>query len=180
MKKSMRIILACLVTTLVSTGAMAATEPFNLSLTPNIAVYPRTDTIEGVTLSVWGENEQTSLAIGIANGSVGNSAGLDWGLINYADNYKGIQWSAINYDKGDFLGWQSGILEYAWGSMLGLQTGVVNYAGKLTGLELGLVNYTEDADSGVQIGLINIIRNNRNWFDDLPNSLAPVMILVNW
>jgi hypothetical protein len=169
-----------MVTALVSTGAMAATEPYNLSLTPDVAVFPRTDTIEGVTLSVWGENEQTSLALGFANGSVRNSAGLDWGLLNYADNYKGLQWSAINYNKGDFLGWQAGILEYTWGTMMGLQTGVVNFAGKLTGLELGLVNYTEDVDSGLQIGIVNIVKNNKSWFDDLPNSLAPVMFLVNW
>ena len=92
-------LLACLATILVSTGVMADTQPFNLSLTPNIAVYPRSDTIEGLTLSVWGENQQTSLALGIANGSVGNSAGLDWGLINYAYNYKGLKKGACENEK---------------------------------------------------------------------------------
>jgi len=38
----------------------------------------------------------------------------------------------------------------------------------------------EDVDSGLQIGIVNIVHNNKSWFEDLPNSLAPVMILVNW
>ncbi|MFA6569284.1 MAG: hypothetical protein WCS96_13815 [Victivallales bacterium] len=177
----MKKLLLCLATVLVSGVAMAETKPFNLSLTPDVAVYPRTDTIEGLTLSVWGENQQTSLALGIANGTVGDSAGLSWGFIlDYADKYKGIQWAAINYTKDSFLGWQSGFVDYTWGTMMGLQAGVVNYAGRVTGLEFGIVNYTEDVDAGLQIGIVNIVRNNKSWFSDLPNSLAPAMIFVNW
>lgn len=177
----MKKLLACLAIALVSTGAMAETRPFNLSLTPDIDFYDRSDTIEGLTLSVWGENEQTSLALGIANGSIGQSAGLSLGLVlNYADDYKGIQWAPINYTKGDFLGWQNGFVNYAEGSMKGLQSGVVNYAGRVTGLQLGLVNYANDTDAGVQIGLVNIIRQNTSWFGELPEELAPAMLFVNW
>lgn len=177
----MKKLLACLVTVLVSTGAMAGTQPFNLSLTPDIAVYDRGKTIEGLTLSIWGENQQTSLALGIANGASGQSAGLSWALVlNYADDYKGIQWAPINYTKGDFLGWQGGFVNYTEGSMKGLQSGAVNYAGRLTGLQLGFVNYAEAADAGVQIGLVNIIRQNTSWFTELPEELAPAMIFVNW
>jgi len=125
--------------------------------------------------------KQTSLAIGIANGTVGDSAGLSWGFVlNYADSYKGIQWAPINYTKRDFLGWQAGFIDYVWGSMMGLQSGIVNYAGRVKGLEFGIVNYTDDVDAGCQIGLINIIQSNKSWFQDLPNSLAPTMILINW
>lgn len=181
MKKESKILLACLTTVFFLTGAMAETRVFNLSLTPNIAVYDRTDTIEGLTLSIWGENQQTSLALGIVNGSVGNSAGLSWGwILNYADNYKGIQWAAINYTKSDFMGWQSGFINYIGSTMMGLQTGVVNCAGIVTGLELGIVNYANDVDAGGQIGIVNIIRSNKSWFSDLPNSLAPAMIFINW
>ncbi len=181
MKKTMKILIACLATVLVSTGAFAETKPFNFSLTPDVAVNPRSDTIEGFTASVWGENQQTSLALGVANGTVGQSAGLSFGFIfNYADSYKGIQWSAINYNKSDLLGWQSGLVDYVWGGMMGLQAGVVNYAGRVKGLEFGIVNYTDDVEAGCQIGLINIIHSNKSWFDDLPNSLAPTMILINW
>jgi hypothetical protein len=160
---------------------MAGGKPFNLSLTPDIAVYDRNERIEGLTLSIWGENPQTSLALGFVSGSTGQSAGLSWTLIlNYADDYKGIQWALINYTTGDFLGWQSGAVNYTEGAMKGLQSGLVNYAGRLTGLQLGLVNYAEGTDAGVQIGLVNIIRANTGWFTELPEELAPAMILVNW
>ncbi|MBN1865616.1 MAG: hypothetical protein JW808_12025 [Victivallales bacterium] len=132
----MKKLLLCMVMAMISTGAMAEARYFNLSLTPDIAVYHRTDTIYGVTLSIWGENRQSSLALGIANGTLGQSYGVSLGVLNYADTY--------------------------------------------TGLQSGLINFTENTDSGFQIGLINIINENKGWFSDLPNSLAPWMILVNW
>jgi len=160
--------------------SMAATRPFQISLTPDVAVYSRSDTIEGLSLSLWGENEQRALALGIVNGSTGRSAGLSGALLlNYADDYKGVQWAPVNYTKGDFLGWQAGTVNYTGGQMKGLQSGCVNYAGRLTGLQFGFVNYAETAETGVQIGLINLIPQNA-WFSDLPNALAPGMIFINW
>jgi len=184
----MKTLLACLTTVLISTGVMAETRPFNLSLTPDVAIYNRSTTIEGVTLSIWGENQQTSLALGLANGTTGESAGLSVGILNYADNYSGLQWGLVNYTKDDFAGWQGGfffglvgsVVNYTGGTMEGFQAGAVNYAGKLTGLQLGIVNYAATADSGVQIGIVNIIRQNTVWFKELPNELAPAMIIVNW
>jgi hypothetical protein len=160
--------------------AMAESKPIQLSLIPDIAIFDRDTRIEGLTLSIWGENPQTALALGIVNGSTGDSAGFSWGfLLNYADNYKGVQWALVNYAKGDFLGWQSGIINYTAGSAKGLQTGFVNYAGHLTGLQLGFVNYADTATSGVQVGLLNLIPQNQ-WFTNLPNELAPGMVFVNW
>ena len=165
---------------LIAGGALAQTQAFNASITPDNAVYDRDVMIEGVTLSIWGENPQTSLALGIVNGTSGNSAGLSWAFIlNYADSYKGIQWAPINYVTGDFLGWQLAFVNYTEGFMKGLQTGWVNCAGNLTGLQFGFVNYAETAKTGVQIGLVNLIPSNR-WFSGLPNELAPGMIFVNW
>ena len=182
----MKRLVAVLVGVMVATGVMAGSKPIQLSLTPDIALYDRSETIEGLSLSIWSENPQSALALGIVNGSTGQSAGLSLALVlNYADNYKGIQWALINYTKGDFLGWQGGwvfgfaAVNYAEGSMKGLQTGVVNYAGKLTGLQLGLVNYAATAETGVQIGLVNLIPKNQ-WFSGLPDELAPGMIFVNW
>jgi hypothetical protein len=184
----MQKLLAGLAAVLVSSAAMAQTKPFNLSLTPDIAVYDRTDTINGVTLSIWGENEQNSLALGIVNGGTGESAGLSLGIVNYAESYKGLQWGVVNVTENDTFGWQGGfcfgvigsVVNYTGGTLEGLQTGVVNYVGRLKGLQLGLVNYAEKVDAGVQIGVVNIIRQNTGWFTELPNELAPVMILVNW
>jgi hypothetical protein len=172
---------------LIAGGAVAQTKPFNASITPDYSVYGRDVMIEGLTLSIWGENPQTSLAIGFVNGSTGKSAGLSLGLLNYAESYKGLQWGFVNYTTGDFSGWQGGFvfgiavsaLNYTGGDMRGLQTGVVNYAGKLTGLQIGILNYAETAKSGVQIGLVNLIPENA-WFSNLPDELAPGMIFVNW
>ena len=165
---------------LVASGALRANEPIQLSLTPDIAIFDRNTRIEGLALSIWGENPQTALALGIVNGSTGRSEGLScsW-ILNYADDYKGVQWALINYTKGDFLGWQSGFVNYTEGSMKGFQSGFVNYAGLLTGLQLGFVNYAETAKTGVQIGLVNLIPSNP-WFSGLPDELAPGMIIVNW
>ena len=176
----MKRLLTVLVGVMVTGGVMAGSKPLQLSLTPDIALFDRSETIEGLTLSVWGENPQTALALGFVNGSTGRSAGLSLALIlNYADSYKGVQWAPVNYTQGDFLGWQSGLVNYTDGFMKGLQTGVVNYAGRLTGLQLGLVNYAATAKTGVQIGLVNLIPQNE-WFTGLPNELAPGMIFDNW
>jgi hypothetical protein len=172
--------LAFLSVALLASGATYGSEPAQLSLTPEIAIFDRTERIEGITLSIWGENPQTALALGIVNGSTGKSAGLSWAFIlNYAENYKGIQWAPINYVTGDFLGWQGGFVNYTGGTMKGLQWGAVNYAGKLTGLQFGFVNYAETAKTGVQIGIVNLLPENA-WFSELPDGLAPGMIIVNW
>ena len=186
--------LAFLGVALVATGVMAeskpiatGSKPIQLSLTPDIALYDRSETINGLTLNIWGENPQSAFALGIVNGSTGQSAGLSVGILNYADSYKGLQWGVVNYTKQDFAGWQGGpffglvgsVLNYTGGTMAGFQCGVVNYAGRLTGLQLGLVNYATTAESGVQIGVVNVIPQNE-WFTGLPDALAPGMVLVNW
>lgn len=173
-------VLACLVIVMVSAEAMAGSKPIQLSLTPDIAIFDRGTTIEGLTLSIWGENPQTALALGIVNGSTGRSSGFSLGfLLNYADSYKGIQWAPVNYTKANFLGWQAGIVDYTEGSVKGLQTGLVNYAGHLKGLQLGIVNYAATSTTGVQIGIINLLPQNR-WFTNFPDELAPGMLIVNW
>jgi hypothetical protein len=177
-----RIHFACLGLMLAATGAMAAmSRPVQLSLTPEIAVFDREDEIRGVTLNIWGENPQKALALGIVNGSTGDSAGVSLALLlNYAENYTGVQWAPINYTSMDFLGWQSGFVNYTGGTMRGLQSGIVNYAGRLRGLQLGLINYAETASAGVQLGLINVITSNTRWFTGLPGELAPAMVFLNW
>ena len=175
----MKRILVVLVGAMVASGAMAGSKPIQLSLLPDIAMFDRTETIEGLTLSVWGENPQAALALGIVNGSTGKSAGLSVGIINYADSYKGIQWAVVNYTKGDFLGWQHGFVNYTEGFMKGLQSGAVNYAGRLTGLQFGFVNYAATAQVGLQIGFVNLIPENE-WFTELPDGLAPGMVCINW
>jgi len=162
--QSMKKLLAVFVSAMGLSSVMAS-EPIQLSLTPDIALFERSERIEGLALSIWGENPQSALALGFVNGSTGQSAGLSWSFIlNYAEDYKGVQWAAVNYTEGDFFGWQAGF---------------VNYAGKLTGLQLGFVNLADSAETGVQIGLVNLMPHNA-WFNKLPDELAPGMIFVNW
>ena len=177
----MKKMLVLIVAGWIAGGAIAsAATPLQVSLTPAVSLFGANEQVNGLALSLWGENPQTALALGIVNGSTGNSAGFSLGLLlNYADDYKGIQWAPINYTKGDFFGWQAGVVNYVEGTMKGLQSGLVNYAGSLTGLQFGLFNYAASAKSGVQIGLLNIMPDNQ-WFSELPDELAPGMVLVNW
>lgn len=163
---------------IIAAGAFAEGKPFQASLTPNIAIHDTETRINGVTLNIWGNNPQSAFALGLVNGSSGDSKGLQLGLANYAENYTGVQWSLFNCAKGNFVGWQDGILNHAE-NMTGLQSGIVNMAGTFKGVQLGVVNYAKTASSGVQIGAVNIIQSN-GWFNGLPNELAKGMVIVNW
>ncbi|APG25328.1 MAG: hypothetical protein PHC98_02675 [Syntrophotalea acetylenica] len=150
-----------------ASGAFAAPQNFQLSLTPDVAIHSRSTRINGVSLGIWSQNPQNALALGIVNGSTGSSSGLSLGLLaNYAENYKGAQLACI--------------ANYASGNVTGLQWAAFNYAGNLHGLQLGFVNFADNADKGVQIGLINIMNANKRWFGNLPNEVAPAMVFVNW
>ncbi len=142
---------------------LTADEKFlQLSLTPDIALQSRDSVINGSSLNIWGENRQSAFALGFVNGSTGDSCGLSWGIVNYAENYTGVELGFVNYASGDFKG---------------LQLGAVNIATRASGLQRGCVNYTETLQ-GVQIGFINIAENNL-WFDDFPDRLATIFPIVN-
>jgi hypothetical protein len=144
-------------------NAMGAEEFLQLSLTPDVALRSRDTVIKGISLNIWGENEQTGFALGFVNGSKGDSSGFSWGMVNYAERYTGLQLGIVNYSS-DLL--------------TGMQWGTVNIANKVSGLQMGLVNYTKDLN-GVQIGFANIVENN-GWFDKFPDKLAKAFVFVNW
>ncbi len=152
---------------------------FQLSLTPDIALHPKTTTIRGVSLSIWGENPQHGLTLGVVNGSTGDSSGFSWGwAVNYAESYTGVQWALVNVSKTSFVGWQHGAVNYSQGTFKGLQSGFVNIAQDTTGLQLGALNYTETLH-GMQIGFINVVKSNP-WFNQFPDKLATAFPIVNW
>ena len=174
------LLLACLVIFMAASPAMASPPFVQASLTPDIAVWARGTRIEGVSFSIWGENPQTSFALGLVNGFNDMSKGCALGLFNYSDSYTGFQLGAeLTIQKVDFLGGQLGIFNYTVGTMQGIQTGIVNYAGRLKGVQIGLVNYAATVESGVQIGIVNIIPRNA-WFTRFPDEIAPAMVLLNW
>ena len=203
-----RVLLVVCLGMFMAVGQAIASEPIQLSLTPDIAIHDKTTRITGLSLSIWGENPQSSLALGIVNGFSGTSKGLSLGFFNYSDNYMGAQLGLVNYTEGSLLGGQLAFANYvegsvkglqwglfnyagnltggqlAWGnwvqgSVIGLQVGFGNYAEQLTGLQLGFVNYADSVQAGVQIGILNIIPQNQ-WFSGFPDELAKGMILVNW
>lgn len=163
MKKLVLVILSCFI----ATGAFAETKGFQLSLIPDVAIHSKATHIKGVSLSIWGENPQTALALGVVNGSTGDSSGISLGLLaNYAENYTGAQLAHIaNYSS----------MKHS-----GLQLAAFNYAEELHGLQLGLVNFAGTSDKGLQVGLINIMKQTNAWFINFPNEVAPAMIFVNW
>lgn len=163
MKKLVLVLIGCCF----ATGALAESNAFQLSLIPDIAIHAKTARIEGVSIGIWSENPQSALALGVVNGSTGDSSGLSLALLaNYAQSYKGAQ-----------LAW---IANYTEKNASGLQWAAFNYAGKLHGLQLGFINYAETADKGVQVGLINIMNQTKKWFSNFPNEIAPGMVIVNW
>jgi len=160
------------------TSVNAAESAFQLSLTPDIALHPKSDIISGVALNIWGENQQHSLNLGLVNGSTGVSSGLSWAIANYADSYSGIQWGMVNLTKEESTGWQGGFVNCSQGSYTGLQTGCVNYSQQFKGLQFGAINYTEKLE-GLQVGFLNIARNN-SWFQEFPDKLATGFPFINW
>ena len=87
------IIIAALVISVA--GLKAEESTFQLSLTPDIAIHPKTTQIRGVSLDIWGENPQHSFNLGFVNGSTGDSSGFSWAfIVNYDDSYTGVQWGS--------------------------------------------------------------------------------------
>ena len=175
MKKLMIVALGCVV----AAGAFAEAKPFQASLTPDVAIHSKDTRINGVALSIWGENPQSAFALGFVNGSSGDSKGLSLGLVNYAENYSGVALSVVNYASGDFIGAQLGFVNHA-ANMKGLQMGAFNCTESLSGLQLGFINYAKTSESGIQLGFINIMDETEKWFSGFPDEVAPAMIFINW
>jgi hypothetical protein len=62
-------------------GVSADESVFEASLTPDIAIHPKTTQINGFALNIWGENPQHSFNLGFVNGSTGDSKGVRETLI---------------------------------------------------------------------------------------------------
>ena len=163
---------------IITSGSVLADTPIQLSLVPDIALYPRTEAVRGFSLGIWSENPQTSFTLGFVNGSTGDSSGLSVGIINYDESYTGVQWGMVNVSKENFTGWQNGWINVAEGTFTGFELGFVNVAENTTGLQAGWVNYAESLD-GIQLGLINVAMNNPP-FHEFPDKLAPVFPFLNW
>ena len=99
------------------------------------------------------------------------SAGVQFGLINLAEDFCGLQDGVINDGRGTVTGLQAGFVNFAE-KLQGVQCGSwlvigVNFASSVHGCQLGLLNYANRMESGLQIGIVNIIANN-GWLPVLP------------
>jgi hypothetical protein len=174
--------LIILVALVVGAAGMQAEESshfFQASLTPDIAIQPKTAEIGGIALNVWGENPQHCFSLGFVNGSSGQSGGFTWAFFaTYAESYTGVALSMVNLSSTSFVGWQGGLVNISKGNFRGVQTGTVNVAQECHGLQWGFVNYAESLN-GLQLGMINIAANNA-WFSEFPQQLAKGFPFVNW
>jgi hypothetical protein len=159
-------------------ASLHADTPIQLSLTPDIALYPKDTLVQGVSLNIWGENPQNGLHLGLVNGSTGDSSGLSYGLANYAESFAGVQIGWVNVTTEHFAGVQDGWVNISQGTFKGVQYGVVNVAEAASGLQLGVVNYAKQL-KGVQIGVVNVAMNN-SWFDKFPDQFARGFPIFNW
>jgi hypothetical protein len=104
---------------------------------------PETE-ITGLRLNLpYSENDDvTGLDLGIVSGGASIS-GLRLNAVNLSDEHSGgVEIGLVNVDKGEMVGWQCGIFNYA-GSMRGFQLGLINRCGSLYGIQIGLVNMIE-------------------------------------
>lgn len=166
------IILLCAMT------AMAEEAGFQFALFPEVAIHSRETVIHGLTLNVFGQNEQHGLTLGIGNWMTGESSGFSLGWLNSVESYQGVQLGIVNYASENYSGLMVGIGNSVGGTFTGLQLGAFNRAKTCHGWQLGLFNYADDLH-GLQIGAINIATKN-TWFGDWPNQFAAVFPIVNW
>jgi len=159
-KKSISLLgLLLLVCILAAPSAKAQTKPIQLSLFSPIQIVPETQAIAGVRLSLlYGKNQYVS--------------GFDWGLVSHSTSgmSKGVQFGLVGLVDASFTGWQDAAANITKGDFEGFQWGIVNYAGHASGFQLGLVNYVGTM-KGLQIGLVNIIKQGGQF---------PVFPIVNW
>ncbi len=137
----------------------AKDRPIQLALFDPIQIFPNTDAISGIRLSLlYGRN--TSVM------------GLDWGLVTHTTSGRslGVQFAVVGIADADFVGWKDNFVNIVKGDFEGLQTGFVNYANNANGLQFGFVNYARTL-KGLQIGLINIIKQG---------GAFPVFPIINW
>lgn len=110
----------------------------------NVQICAPETEIAGLRLNLpYSENDDVSgLDLGIVSGAASFS-GLRLNAVNLSDEHSGgVEIGLVNVDKGEMVGWQCGIFNYA-GSMRGFQLGLINKCGSLYGIQIGLVNMIE-------------------------------------
>lgn len=170
MKKNLLVTMA-LVMLLGLTARAFDTIPFQFSIwPPTMQMVPPDIAVSGLKINLpYGGNDRiVGLDLGLASTSVDASA-LQINLLNLVENqYKGLQIGIFNL-CGNSSGLQIGALfNVTDNAASGIQIGLVNSTLEMNGLQIGIINYTQFM-TGVQLGLINIIS----------DSVLPVFPIIN-
>lgn len=161
MCNSAKIFSLIILTAIVFGGKISAQDkPVQLALFNPVQIFDENTSITGLRINlIYGKNAQVS--------------GLDWGFVNHITSgvSKGVQFGVVGIVESDYMGWQDNGVNITHGKFEGLQWGIVNYAGTVSGVQIGLVNYAANMTKGLQIGLVNIIKQGGQF---------PFFPIVNW
>jgi len=163
-----------LVTILIPTVVMAD-GPINLSLLNPIQIVKEDQSVTAFRFSlITGKNvDLTGLDISLVGMNTGNVTGWSTVGVGLVDgSFTGVQngWLA-SITKGNMQGVQVGAYTKSGLGSTGVQFGLFNTADDFSGLQFGVVNIAETMRSGLQIGLLNIIRNKEK---------LKIFPFVNW
>ncbi|MBN1302678.1 MAG: hypothetical protein JW995_15775 [Melioribacteraceae bacterium] len=151
---------ACLLILSSAVNIPAQEKPVQISLFNPVQLYDETTSITGLRINLlYGKNTKIT--------------GLDFGLVNHTTSgvSKGVQFGVVGIADDDFTGWQDNFVNITKRHFEGLQWGFVNYAGTMSGVQIGLINYAANMTKGLQIGLVNIIKQGGQF---------PFFPIVNW
>ncbi|WP_426746082.1 caspase family protein [Myxococcus faecalis] len=84
------------------------------------------------------------------------AVGMSW----VAGTMRGVQ-MAVGVSRVNTLQGAQLSLINVGGDVTGAQVGLINVAGKMNGLQLGIINVANNLESGVPVGLLNIVRNGQ-------------------
>ena len=126
----------------------------------------------------WNDADVHGLGITLgANLGFGDVYGVDIATFGMRNLMKGMDVNLLASCQKDFVGWQtSGVCNFTEGSCAGasfalalnmakiekgLQVAAINSAEELTGVQIGAINIAHECRKGLQIGVINIVLDNK-------------------
>ena len=139
------------------------------------------DEMSGVAISGlcnWNDRDTYGINITLgANCGFADNYGLDIGTFSMREdmkgldinflgshqrNYTGVQVAGLcNFTLGDFTGGDVALGLNMAKDVTGCEIGGINFAHALTGCQIGFFNICEECKSGIQIGIVNIIMDNK-------------------
>ena len=139
------------------------------------------DELDGILASLvcnWNDKDVRGITLTLgANLCFGDVYGIDVATFGMRNLMKGMDVNLLASCQKDFVGWQtSGVCNFTEGSCAGasfalalnmakiekgLQVAAINSAEELTGVQIGAINIAHECRKGLQIGVINIVLDNK-------------------